>query len=180
LLDAAFSLAVSAHGEDRRPSDGRLFVEHVTEVAALLHRLGFDEELVATCLLHDSIERGQLSESELRSTMGDSICDLVVALSENPSIEQLKRRKSALREQVSRGGVRAVTVFAADKLSDIAGLRRQLENSRQGAQARSTASAATLASHYRDSVQISQPCGQALSSCWRYVVSFGDSRPSLS
>src|SRR6202007_1833969 len=33
LLDAAFSLAVTAHGDDRRPSDGRLFVEHVSSEA---------------------------------------------------------------------------------------------------------------------------------------------------
>jgi (p)ppGpp synthase/HD superfamily hydrolase len=152
LLDAAFSLAVSAHGEDRRPSDGRLFVEHVTEVAALLHRLAFDEELIATGLLHDSIERGQLTEAELRSTMGDSICDLVLALSEDPTIESFEGRKAALREQVSRGGIRAVTVFAADKLSDIAGLRRGIEVSREGAEARIKTSITSMAEHYRDSV----------------------------
>jgi (p)ppGpp synthase/HD superfamily hydrolase len=65
----------------------------------LLQRLEFDEELVAVGLLHDSVERGTLSESELRSKMGKV------------------------------AGVRAVTVFVADKLSDIAGLRRGIENS---------------------------------------------------
>jgi hypothetical protein len=54
LLSDAFSLAAKAHGSERRPSDGRLFLEHVSEVAGLLHRLEFDEELVAVGLLHDS------------------------------------------------------------------------------------------------------------------------------
>lgn len=55
LLADAFALAVKAHGTQRRPSDGRLFLEHVAEVAGLLRRLGFDEELVTVGLLPDRL-----------------------------------------------------------------------------------------------------------------------------
>jgi (p)ppGpp synthase/HD superfamily hydrolase len=104
LLSDAFSLAIRAHGSDRRPSDGRLFLEHVTEVAGLLHRLAYDEDLVAVGLLHDSVERGRLTEAELRAAMGDSICELVMILSEDPAIEGFEERKAALRQQVSGRG----------------------------------------------------------------------------
>jgi (p)ppGpp synthase/HD superfamily hydrolase len=154
LLDRAFSLAVSAHGSDRRPSDGRLFLEHVTEVAGLLQRLDFDEELVVVGLLHDSVERGALTRSELQAAMGDSIREPVMVLSEDPAIESFEERKAALREQVAAAGGRVVTVFAADKLSDIAGLRRGIEASREGAEARMGTSVADMAGHYRDSVQM--------------------------
>lgn len=153
LLSDAFSLAAKAHGSERRPSDGRLFLEHVAEVAGLLHRLEFDEELVAVGLLHDSVERGTLSEFELGDEMGDSIAWLVMTLSEDPTIESFEERKAALRAQVAAAGVRAVTVFAADKLSDIAGLRRGIDSSRDGVEARMCTSIASMADHYRDSVQ---------------------------
>lgn len=152
LLSDAFALAAKAHGAERRPSDGRLFLEHVTEVAGLLQRLEFDEELVAVGLLHDSVERGTLSESELRSEMGDSIAWLVMTLSEDPAIASFEARKAALRDQVAAAGGRAVTVFAADKLSDIAGLRRGIETSHQAVEMRMGTSAASMARHYRDSV----------------------------
>ncbi len=154
LLRDAFSLAARAHGAERRPSDGRLFLEHVSEVAGLLHRLEFDEELVAVGLLHDSVERGTLSESELREEMGDSIAWLVMTLSEDPKIESFEERKAALRRQVATAGGRAVTVFAADKLSDIAGLRRGIDASQEAAETRMGTSAASMADHYRDSVQM--------------------------
>lgn len=154
LLSDAFSLAARAHGSERRPSDGRLFLEHVTEVAGLLHRLDYDEELVVVGLLHDSVERGTLSELELRGEMTDSICWLVMTLSEDPAIESFTRRKAALREQVAAAGGRAVTVFAADKLSDIAGLRRGIETSRESTEARMGISVASMAGHYRNSVQM--------------------------
>ena len=154
LLGDAFALAMRAHRSDRRPSDGRLFLEHVTEVAGLLQRLAYDEDLVAVGLLHDSVERGRLTESELRAAMGDSICELVMILSEDPAIEDFEERKSALRRQVSAAGIRAVTVFAADKLSDIAGLRRGSEMSRERAEARMGTTVKDMAEHYRDSVQM--------------------------
>lgn len=154
LLGRSFSLAAKAHGSSRRPSDGRLFLEHVTEVAGLLHRLDYDEELVAVGLLHDSVERGTLTESELRGSMGDSIASLVMTLSEDPEIDSFEERKEALRGQVSVAGVRAITVFAADKLSDIAGLRRGIEASREDAEARMGTSVGSMAGHYRDSVQM--------------------------
>lgn len=153
LLGEAFSLARSAHGSDRRPSDGQLFIEHVTEVAELLQRLEFDEELVAVGLLHDSVERGSLTEAELRAAMGESICEHVMTLSEDPAIASFEERKARLREQVAAAGGRAVTVFAADKLSDIAGLRRGLEDSREDAAARMGGSVSSMTDHYRDSVQ---------------------------
>jgi HD domain-containing protein len=155
LLSEAFALAASAHGVDRRPSDGRLFIEHVTEVAGLLRRLEFDEDLVAVGLLHDSVERGRLTEAELRETIAKQpICELVMTLSEDPAIESFEERKAALREQVAAADGRAVTVFAADKLSDIAGLRRGIEASQEGAEARIGTSVASMTEHYRDSVQM--------------------------
>lgn len=153
-LSDAFSLAARAHGSERRPSDGRLFLEHVTEVAGLLHRLEFDEELIAVGLLHDSVERGILREPELRDEMGDSIAWLVMVLSEDPTIESFEGRKAALRAQVAAAGVRAITVFAADKLSDIAGLRRGIGVSQEAAEGRMGTSVVSMADHYRDSVEM--------------------------
>jgi hypothetical protein len=77
-----------------------------------------------------------------------------MTLSEDPEIESFEERKEALREQVSTAGVRAITVFAADKLSDIAGLRRGIEASPEAAEARMGTSVASMAGHYRDSVQV--------------------------
>jgi (p)ppGpp synthase/HD superfamily hydrolase len=154
LLTQAFLLAVLAHRSDRRPSDDRLFLEHVTEVAGLLQRMDFDDELVAVGLLHDSVERGALTESALRAKVPASIYEPVMTLSEDPAIESFEERKAALREQVAAAGGRVVTVFAADKLSDIAGLRRGIETSRQEAERRIGTSVASMAAHYRDSVQV--------------------------
>jgi (p)ppGpp synthase/HD superfamily hydrolase len=154
-LANAWELAESAHGSQPRASDCRPFVEHVAEVATLLHEAGFDSDLVAVGLLHDAVERGNLTEPELERAMGGSISSLVMNLSEDPSIESFGARKAALREQVAGAGDRATTVFAADKLSDILGLRRGLKTSgRSAVEERLGTSLTSMADHYRESVEL--------------------------
>lgn len=155
LLERAYSLAESAHRSQTRPTDGRPFLNHAVEVATFLHDAAFDDELVAVGLLHDAVERGSLDEEELYAQMGDGIGSLVMTLSEDPTIDSFEERKAALRNQVRAGGGLAITVFAADKLSDIVGLRRGIQ--RYGddvVQERMGTTVTGMAGHYRESVEL--------------------------
>lgn len=154
LVSDAYGLAAAAHGDRRRPSDGRYFLEHVVEVAGLLHDAGFGDELVAVGLLHDSVERGTLTERELRDGMGAGICSLVQTLSEDAGIASFDRRKAGLREQVESGGRLAITVYAADKLSDLRGLRRGIEIYGARLSERLDSSLDAMVAHYRESVEM--------------------------
>ena len=154
LLASAYSLAESAHRHQRRPTDGRPFIDHVTEVATFLHEAAFDEKLVAIGLLHDSVERGSLSTDELRGKMGEEIASFVLALTEDATIDSFEMRKAALRAQVRVGGELAVTVFAADKLSDIIGLRRGIGQSGQAIEERTGITISDIAGHYSESVEL--------------------------
>jgi (p)ppGpp synthase/HD superfamily hydrolase len=143
---------LQAHGDQRRATDETLFLDHVVEVGWLLREAGFDESIVAAGLLHDSVERGNLSEAELREQMDEEISGLVLALTEDEMIASFRERKEALRDQVHRAGDRAITIFAADKLSDIRGLRRGIEGHRDSIEARMGTTVAGMAGHYRQSV----------------------------
>jgi hypothetical protein len=154
ILIDAYALAAAAHGDQRRPSDGRHFLEHVLEVAELLREAGFDHELVAVGLLHDAVERGTLGELELRAGMGASICSLVLTLSEDSKIASFDWRKADLRRQVESAGGLAVTVYAADKLSDIRGLRRGIELYGDALDERLGTSVGSMTAHYGESVEM--------------------------
>ena len=154
MLQRAYALAAEAHGSQRRATDQRLFVDHVLEVATLLHDAGFDKELIAAGLMHDAVERGTATERGVRAEMGDAIASLVMALTEDRSLESFAARKAGLRAQVMAAGPRAITIFAADKLSDIRGLQRGIDASRDSIEARMGASIAAMAGHYRESVEL--------------------------
>lgn len=109
---------------------------------------------MAAGLLHDTVERGTLSEEGLRGEMPEHISLLVLSVSEDPTIESFGDRKAALREQVRAAGGRALTVFAADKLSDICGLRRGIEAFGNSVEARMGTTVRSMAGHYRESVRL--------------------------
>jgi (p)ppGpp synthase/HD superfamily hydrolase len=154
VLSRSYGLAAEAHASQTRATDGAPFLDHALEVSMLLHEDGLDEELQAVGLLHDSVERGSLSEERLRAEMGEGIADLVMALTEDSSIESFEQRKEALREQVKAAGDRAITVFAADKLSDIRGLRRGIARYGSHIEARMGTTVDGMAGHYLESVEM--------------------------
>jgi HD domain len=154
VLIGAHALAREAHGFERRATDRATFLSHVVEVGALLYRAGFDDRLVAAGLLHDSVERGTLTAGRLRAEVDPEVCALVLALTEDAKISSFALRKKALRGQVRAAGNRAVTVFAADKLSDIRGLRRGIRAGRRGVESRMGTTVEAMAYHYRESVQM--------------------------
>lgn len=155
LLERAYALATVAYGAQRRPADCRPFLDHAMEVAGFLNEAGFDEALVAAGLLHDAVERGELSAEELNGEMEEQISSLVLELTEDVAIESFEERKAALRQQVRAAGGRALTVFAADKLSDIVGLRRGIQESGlRSVEGRIGTSVGSMADHYRESVEL--------------------------
>ena len=153
-MASAYALAVEAHGSRRRAADQALFLEHVLEVATLLRDAGVDEELIAAGLLHDAVERGTLTTEALLATMSAEVSALVLSLTEDASIASFDERKAGLRQQVSAAGVNALTIFAADKLSDIGGLSRGIELYTDSIESRIGTTVVAMAGHYRESVEM--------------------------
>lgn len=123
---AAFAYAVALHEGQQRESDLAPFVLHPVEVAQLLHGRGFDDEVVAAGLLHDTVEDTDATPDDLRARFGDRVAELVACLSDDPTIADARERKRALREQVARAHPDAQAIFAADKVAKARELRATL------------------------------------------------------
>jgi len=143
LLDAAAELAAEWHdgtyrkGRWRAPVfslDGDAPVRtpmmaHLTTVALLVMRAGFDDETVAAALLHDSIEDenragARLRTEVLREAVGERVTNLVLDVSE-PKQDAAGRslpwqaRKDAYIAHLRTAPVEAAAVSLADKLHNL-------------------------------------------------------------
>ena len=78
--------------------------------------------MVAAALLHDSVEKTDVSHEQVRSQFGPRVADLVAALTEPTGIADYAARKAALRDQVMSAGPDAQAIFAADKLESVSSL----------------------------------------------------------
>ena len=112
ITTAALEYAERLHAGQTRDADGADFIEHPLEVAALLHESGAPDDVVAVGVLHDTLEKTEAAASELRPRFGDRITNLVLAVTEDDTIDDFDARKAALLTQVAKAGAEAQMVFA--------------------------------------------------------------------
>jgi len=119
LPGSARRFAARCHSRQRRQSDGAPFIEHPLEVARLLRAAGCSDVVVAAGLLHDVVEKTDVSMAELTARFGTAVAGLVQSVSDNASIQSYRPRKQLLREQVRGASVDAALLFAADKIAKV-------------------------------------------------------------
>jgi (p)ppGpp synthase/HD superfamily hydrolase len=117
--DAALRFARRVHLGQHRKQTGTQFVEHPIAVAALLEQAGYSEDVIIAAYLHDVVEKTRVESDEIRLRFGADAASVVVALSEDPSIEGYGARKRALRRQVIEAGGVPVLIYTADRLANI-------------------------------------------------------------
>jgi (p)ppGpp synthase/HD superfamily hydrolase len=127
----AIPFARDLHRTQRRASDDAPFILHPLEVASLLYNCGAPDRVIAAGVLHDVIEDTSAVIEEIRLRFGGQIAGLVASVTEDPTIESLRDRQAALREQIRRAGEDAAMIFAADKLTKVRELRTRVTQFQQ-------------------------------------------------
>jgi (p)ppGpp synthase/HD superfamily hydrolase len=125
LVRRAHAFAQRAHHGQLR-KDGQPFIGHPERVAALLEGLGYADAVVAAALLHDVVEDTPVTLEEVRAAFGDRVAALVAAVTEDPALPP-GERKRAYRERVRDASPAARAICAADKVVNLADLRRVAE-----------------------------------------------------
>ena len=64
----AAALAADVHAGQERQVDGAPFVVHPFEVALLVHGAGYRDEVVAIALIHDVLEKGEVTRRSPRAS----------------------------------------------------------------------------------------------------------------
>ena len=123
LAAEAEAFAAEGHAGQIRNYSGLPYIEHPQAVARMLRDAGYGDEVQAAALLHDLLEDTDIPAEEIRDRFGERVAELVVVLSDDPSIEPYERRKDALREKALAADADAIAIYAADKLSNVTDLR---------------------------------------------------------
>jgi len=121
-LSEVFTFAHRVHDGPRSPDDTE--VGHPLQVARILHRHRYDEDVIAAALLHDTVEDTGTGLGEIARRFGVPVARLVSIMTEDDTIESYPERKAEHRRRLAEGGEREAAIFAADKLAKLAGLRR--------------------------------------------------------
>jgi (p)ppGpp synthase/HD superfamily hydrolase len=119
IVEEARRLAEEEHAGQERKATAKPYSEHVGEVAELLGRSGFDDEVVAAALLHDLVEHSEIELDDVRKRFGERIGAMVGAMTDRDEIDSWEERKAEHRARVATAGRDAAAIYAADKICGI-------------------------------------------------------------
>lgn len=98
-LLAAVAFAADKHRlHKRKDEDASPYINHPIQVAEVLARVGgmTEREVLLAALLHDTIEDTETTREELAERFGPKVAELVVAVSDDKSLEKQERKRLAI------------------------------------------------------------------------------------
>ncbi len=80
-INRAFTFSINAHGNQRR-RDNTPYIAHPIEVARILAKAGFEEDMIIAALFHDIVEDCDVGLDEIERRFGKPIAEIVDAVSQ--------------------------------------------------------------------------------------------------
>lgn len=120
LLEAIEFSADKHRKGKRKDEDGTPYINHPIRVAALLAEVGGveDVELLQAGILHDTIEDGGATSTELAELFGEKVRKWVVEVSDDKALKK-KQRKQLQVDTAGRLSREAQMIRVADKIANL-------------------------------------------------------------
>ncbi len=105
-IEQAAHFAIDAHSGQTR-SSGEDYVNHTFAVAAIVHELGLDSDVVIAALLHDTVEDTDVTLEQLRKTFGVDVESLVDGVTKMEVIQEFSETESESQRGKSKQELKA-------------------------------------------------------------------------
>ena len=119
VLQAAAFAAEKHRLLRRKDAEASPYINHPIQVAYILVQADVEDPVVlASALLHDTIEDTETTHDELEIVFGHEIANIVVECSDNKSLTKLERKQAQI-DHAGHLSKRAKLVKIADKISNV-------------------------------------------------------------
>lgn len=115
----AIEFAARAHRTQVRKGSDTPYISHPYSVGLMLARAGFDAEVVAAGILHDTIEDTPVTLDEIREEFGDRVASIVEGCTEPDRAASWEERKEHTIEYLRTATHEVRSVACADKLHNL-------------------------------------------------------------
>ena len=120
LQESAYRFAKECHRGQFRKGSPRPYINHCTEVARILNKFGYSEEIIVAGLLHDTVEDTEVTLEDLRIGFGERVSNIVKYVTEDKSPDlSWEKRKVMYIKNLTDAPESSVVVSAADKLHNV-------------------------------------------------------------
>ncbi|MGA7732832.1 MAG: HD domain-containing protein [Chloroflexia bacterium] len=119
IVDRAIEVAARAHRHQVRKGSDTPYISHPYSVGMMLARAGFDPEVIAAGILHDTVEDTDMTLGEVREEFGDRVAWIVEGCSEPDKSASWEERKEHTIGYLRTAPYEVRVVACADKLHNL-------------------------------------------------------------
>ncbi|MEO1434296.1 MAG: HD domain-containing protein [Bacteroidota bacterium] len=121
LLLKAIEFSANKHQNQRRKGSGEVpYINHPVKVARILAENGASQnmELLVAAILHDTIEDTDATPEEITTFFGESICKIVLEVTDDKSLEKPERKALQILNGPHKSDA-AKALKIADKIANL-------------------------------------------------------------
>lgn len=119
IVNHAIEFATQAHRNQVRKGTNTPYITHPYAIGLMLTRAGFDPEVVAAGLLHDTIEDTDATLDDIRAQFGERVAGIVEGASEPDRDASWEERKEHTIHYLRTAPYEVRAVACADKLHNL-------------------------------------------------------------
>lgn len=93
------------------------YIYHIKKVVEIAEELGYDENIIIACCLHDTLEDSDLSYNDIKKAFGEEVAEIVYAVTDELGRNR-KERKEKTYPKI-RANWKAVVVKICDRIANI-------------------------------------------------------------
>lgn len=127
LLNDAIAYAVKMHKDGLRKGTNIPYIVHPLEVMNILLLMKADKKLMATGVLHDTVEDTEATLENIAKYFGEEVADLVASHTEQNKNLPWRERKEIALDHLEKANEREKMLVLADKLSNIRAMARDYD-----------------------------------------------------
>ena len=114
-IERALMVAEKAHANQQY--DIYPYVYHLKQVAAIATDLGYEDDIIVACILHDILEDTDLSYNDIKKAFGKEVAEIVYAVTDELGRNR-KERKEKTYPKI-RANSKAKVVKMCDRIANI-------------------------------------------------------------
>jgi len=126
MTDREKALMVAGRIHANQTYDIFPYVYHVKRVADVAEELGYDDDIIVACILHDSLEDTDLSYGDIQKFFGNGVAEIVFAVTDELGKNRRERHEKTYAK--IRGNWKAVAVKICDRIANVAHSKEYTES----------------------------------------------------
>lgn len=111
------ALLVAERAHQNQSYDIYPYMYHVKKVAKLAEELGYDESIIISCILHDTMEDGRLSYNDIKKSFGKEVAEIVYLVTDEKG--RNRKEKHQKTYPLIATNWKAVVVKICDRIANM-------------------------------------------------------------